>query len=103
MNAPILPKIDALPNQVLIMGKVVSFRDWESDDGSSGYVTRLRLPAASEYESAHTVEISSRRKLGKQEDEVKLLCRITGFVKRGKNQEGKAYDLVNMRLVGLDA
>lgn len=87
-------------NEVLVSGRIDDVRDWESGD-SAGYVTRLRLPAADEYSSAATIEVSSRRKLGKAGEEIRVHCRLGGFLKRGKGQNG-SYELVNMRLTVIE-
>jgi hypothetical protein len=88
-------------NHVVVAGRVERFRDWESDSGTSGYVTIVKLPAPDEYSSAQTVEVSSRKKLGKQGDEIKQLCRLGGFLKKGRGDNGP-YEFVNMRLVAVE-
>lgn len=88
------------PNQVLIAGRIDGVRDWEGQD-SSGYVSKVRLPAASEYDSAAIIEVSSKRKLGREGEEVKVLCTLGGWIKRGENARGK-YEIVNMRLTAVE-
>lgn len=88
------------PNQILVMGRIDGVREWEAQD-SGGYVTKVRLPAASEYDSAAVVEVSSRRKLGKEGEEIKMLCTLGGWIKRGKGEKG-AYEIVNMRLTAVE-
>lgn len=88
------------PNQILISGRIDGVRDWEGQD-SSGYVSKVRLPAASEYDSAAVVEVSSRRKLGREGEEIKVLCSVGGWIKRGTGAKGP-YEIVNMRLTAVE-
>ncbi len=95
-NVAAVPAAKVEANQVLVQGRVEDVREWESGD-TSGYVTTVKLPAADQYSSAATVEVSSRRKIGKGGEEIRILCNLGGFRKR---VNGK--DFVNMRLVAVE-
>lgn len=89
-------------NQALIVGRIEGMREWDGAD-SSGYVTKVRLPAPDEYSSAALVEVSTKRKLGKEGEEIKVLCSVSGWLKRGVSLVTKEpYEIVNMRLTAVE-
>lgn len=54
-----------------------------SKSGQNGrlFFTLLRLPAADKYASAATVEVISTERLGADQDEVSIVCRVGGYAR----------------------
>jgi len=70
------------PMQVMVVGKVIEVRRWESNEG---YTVRVVIPAADEYSSPDTVDVQCSRTSARKDDDYRQLCRISGWMKKGAN------------------
>jgi hypothetical protein len=80
-----LPRTEA--NRVTIFGKIVNVKPLEKDGKSTGYATRLSLPAADKYSNTQTVEVVTGQKLGAKGEEITVECEIRGYIQRNTNKE----------------
>lgn len=85
------PKVINLPrtesNRVTIFGKIVNVKPLEKDGKSTGYATRLSLPAADKYSNTQTVEVVTAQKLGAKGEEITVECELRGYIQRNTNKE----------------
>lgn len=86
-----LPRIES--NRVTIFGKILAVKALEKAGESTGYATRISLPAGDKYSNAQTVEVVTKTKLGAKNEEITVECVVHGYVQRQTNKEtGEQYE-----------
>ena len=86
-------------NRVTIFGKIVNVKPLEKDGKSTGYATRLSLPAADKYSNTQTVELVTATRLGAKGEEITVKCDIHGYIQRNTNKEtGEQFEYTRIWL-----
>jgi hypothetical protein len=80
----VTPLKNAIPAQVLVVGKIQSHRRYDSVS-----YTRIVMPAADAYSRPETVEVRSKSRLGEKDEEVKVTCRLGGFTRKAYQAKDK--------------
>lgn len=86
------------PNQVFCKGKIEAVED---NKGDTVYTTVV-CPAADAYSSPAVVQIWSKRRIGREGDEVSLLCQIGGYRNKFTTRDNKEVVGVRMHLVAVE-
>lgn len=95
--APLTPaaseRLSIKPGQVLIVGKLMGCR---RPSGQGHYWSHLVvMPAPDAYSSPSTVEILATRRLGEKEEEVRILCRVSGYRRSYKATDRETGEIIN--------
>lgn len=69
-----LSPISIKPGQVMVIGKLAAVRK-----AGQQWLHLIVMPSADAYSSPSTVEVGASGRLGQKDDEVKVLCKLSGY------------------------
>lgn len=87
-----VPAISGAVARTVIQGKIVGLRK-----AGQSFLHLVAMPAPDPYSHPVTVEVSSDRRLGARDDEIKVVCRVTGYPRSFKATDKDTGEVSTVR------
>lgn len=87
-----IPALSSAIARTIIQGKIVGLRK-----AGQVYLHLVAMPAPDPYSHPSTVEISSESRLGAKDEEIKVVCRVSGFARAYKRTDEDTGEVSTIR------